>query len=233
MFFIAGRRNKTEVLGNTTLVCRQCKRDTLHSLMATGMQATAFFVPLATINKKLFLQCTVCGYGYDLTGLNGESLATNPTQLAAAISERPIIMIGANAASGAAPTVQQQFYVLNPVLYVILSVLTFGLFTLYWAIRNWMFLRAKFNKQYSSFWRAVFFPFYLYSLTDLTYKAAQEKGYTPTVPTAVPMIVYLAAFVGIYFVPESMNTLLFVLYLVAAVSVVPILSAMKFYNEKR
>lgn len=55
-------------------------------------------------------------------------------------------------------------YLVNPAKLAILSVITMGVYDIYWAYRHWSYLKRARRLRVRPFWRAVFLPIFCYPL---------------------------------------------------------------------
>jgi hypothetical protein len=60
--------------------------------------------------------------------------------------------------------------------FVVLSLCTLSFYTLYWCYQNWWRIRERTGEQLSPFWRAVFEPFWVFSLFSRIRGHARERG---------------------------------------------------------
>jgi hypothetical protein len=67
---------------------------------------------------------------------------------------------------------------------IIYSVLTFGLYELYWFYKNWQAIAILENRKISPFWRSVFCIFYTHSLFRSITAQAKSKGFVETFSTS-------------------------------------------------
>lgn len=63
----------------------------------------------------------------------------------------------------------EKYHHISPWKFVALSVLTFGIYELYWCYKCWKYIRAEENLRISPFWRAFFTPLWVYSLSKRIY----------------------------------------------------------------
>lgn len=70
---------------------------------------------------------------------------------------------------------QQYFGVSKPKL-VVLSLVTFGLYEIYWFYKNWMLVKIRTGQNIRPFWRAVFSVFFCYSLFKSVKQSANSLG---------------------------------------------------------
>src|SRR5215210_6972122 len=83
-----------------------------------------------------------------------------------------------------APPVQQspkiqtrhEFFPVALHKFVVLSLCTLSFYTVYWCYQNWWRIRERTGEQLSPFWRAVFEPFWVFSLFGRIREHAAERG---------------------------------------------------------
>lgn len=71
---------------------------------------------------------------------------------------------------------RHQLFPVAPHKFVVLSVCTLNLYTIYWCYQNWRRIRERTGEQLSPFWRAVFAPFWVFSLFQRIAGQAAERG---------------------------------------------------------
>lgn len=64
------------------------------------------------------------------------------------------------------------FYCVSPVKLAVLSVVTFGLYELFWFYRNWQRVRERTGRAIRPFWRAFFAPLFCFALASTVASAA-------------------------------------------------------------
>ena len=67
---------------------------------------------------------------------------------------------------------------------ILLSVLTFGIYCFYWQYRNWVYVKEREEFSIRPFWRAWFWPFFVYALLkeirkDSYYHQADQPSFSP------------------------------------------------------
>ncbi|HET6777595.1 MAG TPA: hypothetical protein VFH26_01770 [Gemmatimonadales bacterium] len=68
------------------------------------------------------------------------------------------------------------FFPVAPHKFIVLSVCTLNIYTLYWCYQNWWRIRQRTAEHLSPFWRAVFAPFWGFSLFARVAAGAAERG---------------------------------------------------------
>ncbi len=62
-----GTRRKVNQLMTVSMSCKNCQRNTVHSLRRAQKKFTLYFVPLAPMSTHHYLQCNVCGATSEIT----------------------------------------------------------------------------------------------------------------------------------------------------------------------
>lgn len=126
-----------------------------------------------------------------------------------------------------APKTRLQFFVKAPLHYALLSLLTFGIYDIYWFYMNWMIVRNASKRKMLPFWRALFAIFWIWPLFRLVTAVAAQRGkpsdYSPVVLAAT----YVATGLTSYsFERDSKQTtgLLLVSFMLALVRIAPVLA---------
>lgn len=60
--------------------------------------------------------------------------------------------------------------------FIVLSIFTLGLYELYWCYQNWKRLKSVSGQSLSPFWRALFAPFWVFSLFKRIHDEATSAG---------------------------------------------------------
>ena len=63
--------------------------------------------------------------------------------------------------------------------FIVLSVCTFGMYDIYWFFQNWRRIQERTRGSLSPFWRAVFAPFWAFSLFRHIHDDARRAGVEP------------------------------------------------------
>jgi hypothetical protein len=70
------------------------------------------------------------------------------------------------------------FFPVAPHKFIVLSVCTLNIYTLYWCYQNWWRIRERTGEQLSPFWRAFFAPVWAFSLFTRIDAQASQHGVT-------------------------------------------------------
>lgn len=116
---------------------------------------------------------------------NKETISDAKTKTKSINTER------ANRALGNTP-----YFSMTPVRLVTLSLLTFGIYDLYWFYRNWKQIRAATDEKLSPFWRVVFTVFYIWPLFQRITDAAETRGYKMPAPPNVLSLLYVVGIIA-------------------------------------
>jgi len=73
---------------------------------------------------------------------------------------------------------RHQFFPVAAHKFIVLSVCTLNIYTLYWCYQNWWRIRERTGEQLSPFWRAFFAPLWAFSLFARIARQAGEHGVT-------------------------------------------------------
>jgi len=62
-----GSRSRVQQLMTVNMNCKNCQRNTVHGLRRAQKKFTLYFVPLAPMSTKHYLQCNMCGAASEIT----------------------------------------------------------------------------------------------------------------------------------------------------------------------
>jgi hypothetical protein len=85
------------------------------------------------------------------------------------------------------------YFTVGPVKFVLMSIATLDLYTIYWFYRNWKVVRERADPSISPFWRAVFTPLWTFSLGRRFREEAQAKNVGIMLPVNALGVAYLIA----------------------------------------
>lgn len=80
--------------------------------------------------------------------------------------------------------------------FVVMSIVTFGIYDVYWVYQQWRCERTRTGEDLSPFWRTFFAPFWAFSLFRRISQVSDETGTGPFAHQAYALI-YFASFVTI------------------------------------
>ena len=128
-----------------------------------------------------------------------------------------------------APTqsVSREFFAVPVGKFILLSCLTFGLYSLFWFARNWNLIQKQEKSKIHPTARALFSIFFFYELSEKVQKSAKSNGYEKTYSSGLMTILYIL-FSFSYRLPENywlVGLLIFLPFL-------PLLEAILYNNQK-
>jgi hypothetical protein len=83
------------------------------------------------------------------------------------------------------------FYLVSPSKLAVMALATFGYYLIYWFYKQWRALQLRRDRKIRPVWRALFAPFFLYSLSRQIRNEAQARGIEPSWTPAALAVVYL------------------------------------------
>ncbi|MHB1342721.1 MAG: DUF4339 domain-containing protein [Coriobacteriia bacterium] len=114
------------------------------------------------------------------------------------------------------------YYPVSTAKFIVMSVLTWGLYDLYWAYRNWKYVKDASGLKISPFWRAWFTVFFNYELLGRIKEETSARTYATWSPgwlTAAYLLLLLSSRL-----PDP-------LWLVSVFSFVPLLPVIRTIND--
>ena len=111
------------------------------------------------------------------------------------------------------------FYCVSAAKFCILSLLTFGLYDIFWFYKNWSRYKAHSGDKLSPFWRAVFSPLFCYSLANKVNSLSKENR--------IQQRLEPATLAGLYLVLMMLSRLPDPYWLISLFSFLPLLSIVK------
>jgi len=104
------------------------------------------------------------------------------------ISKREQIQIEVDRGSGG----DLPFYCVSATKLSILSLVTFGLYGIFWFYKNWMLVKTRAGRDIRPFWRAMFSPFCCYSFARTVNSTADSVNMTERTRPAAIAAIYMA-----------------------------------------
>jgi len=86
---------------------------------------------------------------------------------------------------------QTQYFSVPTKKIIILSILSFGIYEIYWFYQNWKAIKTQEGKKLSPSWRAIFYVFFCYSLFKRVLISASKKGHHSKFSHGVLTTVYI------------------------------------------
>lgn len=118
-------------------------------------------------------------------------------------------------------------------VFVLLSFLTFGLYTIYWFYKGWRFLKESYEWDIYPGWRAIFAIFFAHSLLEHINDIAVEKGH-PGVSSNVYATGYVVLAIAQRFLDRVLPTPvnLYALLLMPFLCLIPTVRQLNYIYEK-
>lgn len=119
-----------------------------------------------------------------------------------------------------------------------LSILTFGIYDLYWFYANWKSIKAITHEKISPGWRAWFSVFFAWQLFDQIVASAVHKGYRLRFPTRLLGVVYVAGIftqAGLARITDSNPVYGYIsigLLILTTLALLPIQAAINYNNDQ-
>ena len=73
--------------------------------------------------------------------------------------------------------VNTEYFAISPKRLALFSILTFGIYEIYWFYKNWVAVKKFEGAKVSPFWRAIFAVFFCYNLFKRVLESAKQQGY--------------------------------------------------------
>jgi hypothetical protein len=129
--------------------------------------------------------------------------------------------------SSPATTPVKTFYAVPVAKFVILAILSAGLYPLYWFWYNWKLIREQEKKEYSPILRALFSFLYFADLARIALQAATAKQYQETYnPTILAWIYFIGILASV-----SGSLIGSIVTIIGFCMIVPVLRAMNYTNS--
>lgn len=117
----------------------------------------------------------------------------------------------------------------SAVKFAVMSVVTFGLYDVWWFYRNWAYLKQRHTLKISPFWRGWFVLFFGYDLLKRIKTEAAERGLVADYSPGWLILIYiLVAFVGF-----RLPGLFYFVGLLGFVPLLPVVNVINWLNEDR
>lgn len=98
-----------------------------------------------------------------------------------------------------------EYYNISPKQLVILSLVTFGLYDIYWFYKNWQAVAKFENKKISPFWRAIFSPIWCFGMFKRMLISAKKNGYQGDYNPAALAVLYIVLMLVMNFMDEAVD----------------------------
>jgi hypothetical protein len=136
------------------------------------------------------------------------------------------------------PLTDIEYFAISSKRLALFSILTFGIYEIYWFYKNWQAVKKAEGQNISPFWRAIFAVFFCHSLFKKVLESAKNRGYQKSYSSgwlATAYILLLVVGNGLSKVESNDPGLNLIWLIVAVATFVPLLSVQKainFNNEK-
>ncbi len=84
------------------------------------------------------------------------------------------------------------YHAVGSVKLMLLSLTTLGVYDIYWCYKNWVHIKNRLDLDIYPFWRAVFAPLWVFSLSNYINTHAEEVGAPVSAPTLLIGGLFLA-----------------------------------------
>ncbi len=122
-----------------------------------------------------------------------------------------------------------EFYVVPTSKFLLLSLLSFGLYPIFWFAKNWALVKQQEKSSIYPIARAIFGVFYFSSLAERVLKSAKARGYDRNYYSALLAIGYF--FLSFLYRLEDPNYA-WLLGFTSVLTFIPVLEAIKYNNDK-
>ena len=92
----------------------------------------------------------------------------------------------------AARTAEPYFFTATPLKLAVMSVVTGGIYELYWFYKNWVLVKQRTGQDMMPFWRALFAPLWAYSFFKQVRNSAGVNNVPESMPIGLLAIAYFA-----------------------------------------
>jgi hypothetical protein len=92
----------------------------------------------------------------------------------------------------AARTAEPYFFTAAPLKLAVMSVVTGGIYELYWFYKNWVLIKQRTGQDMMPFWRAFFAPLWAYSFFKQVSNSARVNNVPESMPIGLLAIAYFA-----------------------------------------
>ncbi|MEX0998369.1 MAG: zinc-ribbon domain-containing protein [Thermodesulfobacteriota bacterium] len=140
-----------------------------------------------------------------------------------------------NTHEGSAPV---EYYAISPKRLILFSVLTLGIYELYWFYKNWQAVKESERQKMYPFWRAVFAVFFCYSLFKKVLESAKKQAYQSSYSPGWLAAVYISLLLlgsglgNIDSYDLEFNFIWLIVVISTFIPLLPIQKAINFNNEK-
>lgn len=144
---------------------------------------------------------------------------------------RPAAMVfpfqAAGGVVGDRPIPQVPYYPVTAAKFVVMSILTLGLYDVYWFYRNWRYVKDRYRLAISPFWRAVFVLIFCYELLKRVRDDAQSAGVSVTWSAGW----LSAAYLGTNIIGSRLPDPLWMLAFLSVIPLLPVVATIQQMNQ--
>jgi len=126
-----------------------------------------------------------------------------------------------------------EYFSISPKRLALLSVLTLGIYEIFWFYNNWEAIRKAEQQKISPFGRAIFAVFYCHNFFKKVLRSAKKHGYNDSYSPGLLATIYIVLLLvgnGLSRVEDTTFGLNIIWLLIAISSVIPLLSVQKAIN---
>lgn len=85
----------------------------------------------------------------------------------------------------------QAYFTVGALKFSLMSLTTFGIYELYWFYRNWRVIKNRDKSKILPFWRALFWPFWTFSLMSRFNEDSKDQNIPMVLPAITLGVVYI------------------------------------------
>jgi len=131
-----------------------------------------------------------------------------------------------------------EYFAISPKRLALFSVLTLGIYEIYWFYKNWQAVKNTEGQKISPFWRAIFAVFFCYSLFKKVLESAKSHAYQNSYPPGWLATAYILLLVlgnGLSRVESyeiGFNLIWLIIAIATFIPLLPVQRAINFNNKK-
>lgn len=113
--------------------------------------------------------------------------------------------------------------------FALFSIVTMGIYQMYWNYKNWKFFKEKDNLDVSPFWRTFFMPIFLSSLFDRFSDMLKAEGHQKSYPTPFLILTWVILYT---YCPYAEGPVWLAYYL-SFIAFIPVLNSLNIYWKEK
>lgn len=131
-----------------------------------------------------------------------------------------------------------EYFAISPQRLALFSIITFGIYEIYWFYKNWQAVKKFEGQDISPFWRAVFAVFFCYSLFKKVLESAKNHAYRGSYSAGWLAAAYILLLLGgnglsrVETYDIGFNLVWLLVVSAAFIPLLPVQKAINFNNEK-